>query len=209
MDMSLGFGAGPSVPQFDIVGEPETLNQRWTQWKSDFDMYKVAAEVKDPNVAQARMLLFGGPGLREVFNNFSEAEKVVGQDTDIYEVTSGLFDGYFKLKTCSPKARQNFLGTEPEPGEMVNSYIIRLKAMVKHCDYGDDSANQVRDRVIWHIKDMNLKSKLYRQDDLSLATLVRVIGEYHDKDALILIPVGLATGEPATVNRVGGLHVPK
>ena len=148
MEFAMGGTGMPSIPQFDIVGEPETLAQRWIHWKADFDIYIVAAEVKDAKVAQARMLLFGGSGLREVYNNFSDAEKTVGANTDIYKVTSGLFDGYFKLKTCVPKARQKFLNTNPEPGETVNNYIIRLKAMVKYCDYKEDASYQVRDWVL-------------------------------------------------------------
>ena len=199
MDMSLGFGAGPSVPQFDSVGEPETLSQRWTQWKEEFDIYIVAAEVTDAKVKQARLLFFGGTGLRGIYSNFTAAEKTVPAASDIYKVTSALFDNYFSLKKCVPKARQNFLDTKPEPGETVNNYVVRLKSSVKHCEYGDDAANQVRDRVISHIKDVNLKAKLYREADLSLTALVRIIGEYHDRGALVLVPI---SGESAQVNSV-------
>ena len=197
-------GMAAPIKLFDIVGEPETLNQRWTLWKSDFDIYIVAAEVKDPKVAHARMLLFGGPGLREIYNNFTDAEKTVGADTDIFKVASGLFDGYFKLKTCVPKARQNFLDLKPEPGETVNNYITRLKAVVKHCDYKEDTGNQVRDRILWYIRDPGLKSKLYREADLTLEALTKVISEYHDKAALVLIP--LPGGAPQVNLLRGGGH---
>ena len=44
-----------------------------------------------------------------------------------------------------------------------------------------------RDQVLTHIKDKNLKSKLYRSENLTLSKLLEVVSQYHDKDALILV----------------------
>ena len=200
MDMSLGFGAGPSIPQFDSVGEPETLSQRWVLWMDEFEIYVTAAQVTDAKVKQARMLFFGGSGLRGIYSNFTDAEKTVPEGSDIYKVTSALFNAYFKPQKCVPKARQQFLDTDPIAGETVNNYIVRLQTKVKHCEYGADTSNQVRDRVIRHIKDATLKAKLYREADLTLSTMVKVIGEYHDRDALVLVPI---PGGSVSVNSVG------
>ena len=43
-----------------------------------------------------------------------------------------------------------------------------------------------RDQVLTHIKGKNLKSKLYRSENLTLSKLLEVVSQYHDKDALIL-----------------------
>ena len=98
-----------------------------------------------------------------------------------------LLDEYFKLKLNIPKAHQNFLEPVPEPGETVNNYIVRLKVLVKHCNYGNESDNQVRDRVLSHIKDQNLKSKMYSEENLSLAKMTKIISKYHNKGAMVLV----------------------
>lgn len=41
--------------------------------------------------------------------------------------------------------------------------------------------------MLTHIKDKNLKSKLYWSKNLTLSKLLEVVSQYHDKDALILI----------------------
>ena len=41
--------------------------------------------------------------------------------------------------------------------------------------------------MLTHITDKNLKSKLYRSENLTLCKLLEVVSQYHDKDALILI----------------------
>ena len=139
------------------------------------------------------MLHVGGPGLREIFYSFSEEERA-GQNP--YNIAMTILNGFFELKRNVPKARQNFLETVPKPGETINYYIVWLKDLVRHCDYGDDAGNQVRDRVLSHIKDPSLKSRIYREDELTLAKLTTIVSGYHDKDAMILIP------EDTNVNRV-------
>ena len=72
-------------------------------------------------------------------------------------------------------------------GETINNFIIRLQKLAEHCEYEGERDNQVRDRAISFIKDRNLKSKLYRQETLTLAKLMEIVSQYHDKEALILV----------------------
>ena len=94
---------------------------------------------------------------------------------------------YFKLKKNIPKARQNFLGARPAPGERINNFVTRLSSLAEHCEYGEEKDNMTRDEVLTHIKDKNLKSKLYRSENLTLSKLLEVVSQYHDKDAMILV----------------------
>ena len=182
--MAVALSGLPCVTTFDTVGEPETLSQRWTLWKAEYKLYVAASGISNKAQKRALLLHVGGPGLREIFSNFSAEQR--GAD-DAFDTALALLDEYFKLKLNIPKARQNFLETVPEPGETVNNYIVRLKVLVKHCNYGDESDNQVRDRVLSHIKDQNLKSKMYREENLSLAKMTKIISEYHDKGAMVLV----------------------
>uniref|UniRef100_A0A3B1IF47 CCHC-type domain-containing protein n=1 Tax=Astyanax mexicanus TaxID=7994 RepID=A0A3B1IF47_ASTMX len=51
--------------------------------------------------------------------------------------------------------------------------------------------------LLLHIKNSELKGKLYREDNLTLDRLIQVIGSYHHKEALIL-------RSPANTNHVSG-----
>ena len=92
-----------------------------------------------------------------------------------------------KLKKYIPKARQNFLGGRPAPGERINNFVARLSSLAGHCEYGEEKDNMTRDQVLTHIKDKNLKSKPYRSENLTLSKLLEVVSQYHDKDTLILV----------------------
>ena len=60
--------------------------------------------------------------------------------------------------------------------------------MTEHCEYGEETDSMTRVQFLAHIKDKNLKFKLYRKDELTLPKLLGVVSQYHDKEALVLVP---------------------
>ena len=122
--------------------------------------------------------------MREIFRSIPDEAK--GGTKDYKKAMDSLTD-YFQLKKNIPKARQNFLALKPLPGERINNFVTRLSSLVEHCEYGEEKDNMTRDQVFAHIKEKNLKSKLYRTDDLTLSKLLEVVSQYHDQNALILL----------------------
>ena len=174
---------GPAA--FDTVGEPATLSQRWRIWKDEFELFVAASGVADPTQQRALLLHSAGPGVREIFRSIPDETK--GGTKDYKKAMDSLTD-YFQLKKNIPKARQNFLALKPLPGERINNFVTRLSSLAEHCEYGEAKDDMTRDQVLAHIKEKNLKSKLYRIDDLTLSKLLEVVSQYHDQDALVLLP---------------------
>ena len=56
--------------------------------------------------------------------------------------------------------------------------------------YEAERDNQATDRAISFIKERNLKGKLYRKKTLSLGKLLEIVSQYHNKEALTLVPEG-------------------
>ena len=171
------FSGLPGLPAFDAVGEPETLAQRWTTWKAEFELYVTASGISD-----------AGPRVRDIFNNSIPAE-VRGGAKDYDKAMDSLSD-HFKHRKNAPITRQTFLAARPSAGETINNFITRSQKLAEHCDYEAERDNQVRDRAIYFIKVRNLKAKLYREETLSLGKLLEIVGQYHDKEALTLVPEG-------------------
>ena len=94
---------------------------------------------------------------------------------------------HFKVKKNVPLARQKLLASKPNPGETINNFVTRLQSLGEHCDYGEQEDNQVRDIVISHITNKELKGKFYSGENLSLTRLREIVTSYHHKDALILV----------------------
>ena len=79
------------------------------------------------------------------------------------------------------------LASKLNPGETINNFVTRLKRLAEHCNYGEEEDNQVRDIVIFHVTSKELKSKFYREENLSLSKLLEIVSTYHNKDAMILV----------------------
>ena len=72
---------------------------------------------------------------------------------------------HFKVKKNMP-LRQKLLASKPNPGETINNFVTRLQSLGEHCDYGEQEDNQVRDIVISHITNNELKGKFYSGENL-------------------------------------------
>ena len=168
--MSVCLSGLPGLPSFDAVGEPATLAQRWLTWKEEFELYVTASGISDSTQKRALLLHLVGPKVRDIFNN-SIPEEIRGDAKDYKKAMDALSE-HFKMRKNVPMARQAFIAAKPLVGETINNFITRLQTLAEHCDYEDERDNQVRDHAISYIKDKNLKSKLYREETLTLGKLM-------------------------------------
>lgn len=85
-------------------------------------------------------------------------------------------------------ARQNFLAAKLTPGERIHNFVTRLSTLAAHCEYGEKKDNMIRDQVLTHIKDKNLRAKFFSTNNLTLAKLLDILNQYHDKEVFTLVP---------------------
>ena len=113
-----------------------------------------------------------------------------GDETNYAQCVQAL-NKYFEIRKNVPKERHNFLSVSPEGGGgTINNFIIRLKKRVEHCEYGVEEEKQIRDRVLYFIRDKVLKRKLFREEHLSLTKLQEIANIFDEPEALLLSPAG-------------------
>ena len=76
---------------------------------------------------------------------------------------------------------------------------------VELCEYGTEEDNQIRDRVLYFIRNKVLKRKLYREENLTLTKLPEIVYIFDKPDALLLTPSG--TRKKPTLSTPGTLVV--
>ena len=182
--MAVTLSGLPCISPFDCTGEPATLAQRWDKWKAEFELYVAASGVDDKVQKRALLLHLAGPGVREIFKTYPVE---VQGDAKEFDKAMTCLSNHFKLKKNVPLARQKLLASKPNPGEAINNFVTRLKSLAEHCDYGEEEDNQVRDIVISHVTNKELKSKFYREENLSLSRLLEIVSTYHHKDVMVLV----------------------
>ena len=82
---------------------------------------------------------------------------------------------------------KNCLRANPTRAKRSTTFVTRLKRLAEHCNYGEEEDIQVRDIVIFHVTNKELKSKFYREENLSLSKVLEIVSTYHNKDAMILV----------------------
>ena len=174
----------PCISPFDCIWEPATLAQRWDKWKAEFELYVAASKVKDKVQKRALLLHLAGPGVREIFKMYPNEVK---GDVKEFNKAMTCLSNHFKVKKNVLLARQKLLASKPNPGETINNFVTCLKSLAEHCDYGEEEDNQVRDIVISHVTNKELKSRFNREENLSLSKLLEIVSTYHNKDVMVLV----------------------
>ena len=200
---SIALGGLSAPKSLDTIGNPQTLHERWSSWKNELEIYLIASGVVNPEQKKAILLLTGGEGIRELYKNFTPQQHTDLEYSDniqrnVFQVAMLLFDNHFALKENIPRARHNFFKTTPHPGETINNFITRLKSEIQYCKFKTENDDLVRDKVLLHVENEELLSRLFREGNhLTLDRLLEIITNYHHKEALILEPL-------SDTNRVSG-----
>ena len=81
----------PSLIPLDPISEPTSVSQRWKAWKRRFEIYLIAANVKDDAQKRALLLYQAGGVTQEIFDTLEET-------SDDYKTAIEKLDEYFTPK---------------------------------------------------------------------------------------------------------------
>ncbi|CAB4031433.1 hypothetical conserved 1030, partial [Paramuricea clavata] len=151
-------------PPFDAEGDNSSLAQRWKEWRERFNMYTVAANIKDDAQKRAVLLYVAGPSVHKIFKTLQDT------GTDIKTALEKL-DEYFQPQKNVIYERYVFKQTHPTPGESVDSYITRLRTLAETCEF-ESAENEIRDQFVMTCSSHGFRTKLLRETDLTLAKLI-------------------------------------
>ena len=170
-----------SIKSFDPHGDPSNVGRRWRRWLKSFCLYAdskgliIQADSADNKVQRRALLLHSaGEDVQEIFETLADT----GAAADYAKAEKALND-YFIPKVNSTYQNHVFRSMEQQDGETVAQFVTRLKQVVKDCDYGDQSDNQIRDQVVQRCKSHALRRKLLEKgENLTLALLLKTAATY-------------------------------
>ena len=135
----------------------------------------IQADLADKKV-QRRALLLHSPGedVQEIF----EALTDTGAAAD-YAKAEKVLNDYFIPKVNSTYQNHVFRSMEQQDGETMAQFVTRLKQVVKDCNCGDQSDNQIRDQVVQRCKSHAFWRKLLEKgENLTLALLLKTAAKF-------------------------------
>ena len=141
---------------------PDRFNFRnpddWPRWRRRFQQFREAYGFSGESAAkQISTLLYC---LGEETESVLASTNATADDRNNFNRTIGKFDDYFKVRKNVIYERARFNRRNQQSGETAENYIVALYELAEHCDYGDMTAELIRDRLVVGIRDSALSEKL-------------------------------------------------
>ena len=149
------------------------VSENWRRWKQKFEVYmKASGAAGKPEDVKVAILLhcIGDEGL-EVYNTFQYAED---ENKDLLSVNMTKFERYCTPRKNTLFERYQFSERKQLDGETIDQFATELKIRAQSCEFGAENEKMIRDRVVFGVRDVQLKERLLRgSPDI---TLEQVLG---------------------------------
>ena len=186
----------PSPKQFN-TGVVDVYTE-WKMWISPFHIYATAVELekKSEEVQVATMLHCLGPTVQRI------SRTLPGKNENCKEAVEVL-EGYFAPKRNVVAERYKFRSRQQHVDESIDAYLSVLRELAKTCEFGGLEDEMLPDQIVEKCYSKHLKERLLSQDDLNLATTVKIARSNESAIKETRLMSGLGTKEfPINIDRM-------
>ena len=150
-------------PSLSLEGN---LAENWKTWLQRYELFSVASGVaeKSEAVQCATFLHVAGDEAIRVSNTFVFADG----ETNKIAVLKQKFKDYCEPRKNLTYIRHMFFTRAQGPSETIDAYVTDLKNKAKDSEFGDLCNSLIRDRIVWVIRDDQVRARLLREGDLRL-----------------------------------------
>ena len=162
-----------------LKGETE---QEWRFFRQKFELYLLAADLvgKTDAVKVALLLTHGGDDLLQIYNATDFGPMVAdgsGQVTEPSKVLDTVLtklDEHFAPRKLVIASRYRFRCCTQKEDETLDTFITRLKTLVKNCDFSTDKDDAIRDQIVFGCREDKLREKFLREECISLIDTLKI-----------------------------------
>lgn len=157
---------------------PESLDftrpEQWPEWRQRFLRYRLATKLtEESGTVQVSTLLYAlGREAEQVFSTFVFGEN---EEDDNYDTVLDKLNTYFVPKVNIIHERARFHLRVQKQGESAEEYIRTLYELAETCQFGGAKVENIRDRLVIGILDIELSEKLQLTADLTLDRAVEMV----------------------------------
>lgn len=148
------------------------VKENWNRWRQRFENYLIATDLKSKAEERQVAILLHVIG-DEAVKAFESFDLTVDEKKKIAVVYKA-FENYCAPKTNETVERHIFFMRSQSDGESFSSYFAELKRLSASCGFNDLRDSLIKDKIVCGIKDSNLRTKLLREDQLTLKRCVEI-----------------------------------
>ena len=164
MAKAVGLQLAP-LPTF-TVDETGNLAQRWSDWMEAFDYFITGSGIGDGKQKKAILLHQAGMEVQRIFRALTVA-------SDSYDDAVKALETHFSPKKNVAYERHVFRQAYQGQNESMDSYLTRLRNLIKSCEYPDAEVNlNLRDQIVEKCSSNKLRVRFLREKNLTLDSIV-------------------------------------
>ncbi|XP_075724095.1 uncharacterized protein LOC142766130 [Rhipicephalus microplus] len=135
----------------------------WKTWKSECELFSTATQLnKQPKEVQAAThLVTIGEEARKVLASFKFEP---GEDTTDVTLIIKKFEDFYQPAKNLTYHEFCFGSRDQKEDESFNDWLVELRTLAQHCDFGDLEERMLRSRIILGIRDKGLQKKLISEN---------------------------------------------
>ncbi|KAF0723562.1 Uncharacterized protein FWK35_00028038 [Aphis craccivora] len=137
--------------------------QNWKEWYQQFNIYLIASNKDEENDIRKINILLNliGPQGVKIYNNFKKKEKTN------FDTVVRAFNQYCEPRKNIIFQRYKFGCCIQQEGKSFDDFLTELKTLAATCEYKEED-NMIRDRIVFGVKDPEIKDKLLTISNLSM-----------------------------------------
>lgn len=158
-------GSDSRIKPFLSSVESSQLPLAWSKWKRDLESYFESEKIISQYDKRSKLLYLGGSDLRDIYDNLPDTVQVshVVKDPPYYDVAISKLDAHFEPFRRRTYERHQFRQISQNSSERFSDFVLRLRAQVKRCEYGNPD-EMIVDQIVEKCSSNKLKQKLLKRD---------------------------------------------
>ena len=111
--------------------------------------------------------------MHDIFENLAIIALPEGQEDDVYRAAVRTLNTYFQVQENPAYERHVLRQLRQEPGEDVDSFVLRLRKQAGNCGYGPEELEfAVRNQLLVKVSSLDLRTKLFQEPNIQLAAAI-------------------------------------
>ena len=153
------------------VGEFKESEESWTLYAERLEQYFAANEISDAKKQRAILLSVCGSKTYGLIRNLLQPKKL--GDGELKEILETL-ENHFSPKPSVIVERFKFHSRSRLEGENVSEFVVGLRRLSEHCQFGTTLEDMLRDRLVCGISDDRIQRRLLAERELAFEKAVEI-----------------------------------